>query len=135
MNSEISAFSAISAVESLVLDVYVLMLDFATDVMAKLERERKTIAAMIRIFCNDHHGTAGHRFCPECSNLLDYAEDRLEKCPFGEKKGACSKCRIHCYKGDMRKQVTEVMRYSGPRMLRKHPLLAIDHLLKTKGLR
>ena len=72
--------------------------------------------------------------CPICRDLLDYADERLNKCPFGENKGACSACKIHCYKPDMRKQVTEVMRYSGPKMLKKHPLLAIDHLLKLKGI-
>ncbi|MHC4168246.1 MAG: nitrous oxide-stimulated promoter family protein [Planctomycetota bacterium] len=102
--------------------------------MKALDEEKKTITAMIRIFCDAHHGTAGKPLCPECSNLLDYAGERLDKCPFGEKKGACSKCRIHCYKPDMRKHVTEVMRYSGPRMLRKHPILAIDHLLKLRGI-
>ncbi|MBL7188755.1 MAG: nitrous oxide-stimulated promoter family protein [Phycisphaerae bacterium] len=101
----------------------------------KLEKEQKTIAAMIRIFCRANHGTARKTLCPECNYLLDYAKERLDKCPFGENKGACSKCRIHCYKPGMREQVTEVMRYSGPRMLKKHPLLAIDHLLKAKGLR
>lgn len=102
--------------------------------MKKLEKEQKTVAAMIQIFCEARHGAAGKPLCPECSDLRDYTEDRLKKCPFGEKKSPCSKCRIHCYKPDMRKHVAEVMRYSGPRMLRKHPLLAIDHLLKTKGL-
>ncbi|MHC4434710.1 MAG: nitrous oxide-stimulated promoter family protein [Planctomycetota bacterium] len=102
--------------------------------MAKLEREQKTIAAMIRIFCNAHHETSGKLLCSTCAELLYYARERLERCPFGAEKGVCSKCEIHCYKPDMRKQVTEVMRYSGPRMLRKHPLLAIDHLLKLKGI-
>ena len=111
------------------------MLDFATDVMAKLEREQKTIAAMIRIFCNAHHKTSGKLLCSTCAELLDYARERLERCPFGADKGVCSKCRIHCYKPAMRKLVTEVMLYSGPRMIRKHPLLAIDHLIKAKGLR
>ncbi len=100
----------------------------------KLEKEKKTITAMIRIFCGAHHGTSGKLLCPECTCLLEYARERLEKCPFGEDKGACLNCKIHCYKPDMRKQVTEVMRFSGPRMLRKHPLLAIDHLLKAKGI-
>lgn len=103
-------------------------------VMKKLEKEKKTIAAMIGIFCRDHHRTAGEALCPDCNDLLEYAGKRLDKCPFGENKGACSKCEIHCYKPDMRKYVTAVMRYSGPRMLRKHPLLAVDHLLKTKGI-
>lgn len=101
--------------------------------MKKLEKEKKTIAAMIRIFCKAHHETVGKQLCSRCADLLDYARQRLDKCPFGADKGACSKCRIHCYKPDMRKRVTEMMRYSGPRMLGRHPLLAIDHLLKLKG--
>lgn len=100
--------------------------------MKKLEREKKTVAAMIGVYCRDHHDTAGKTLCADCSELLEYAEKRLDKCPFGENKGACSKCEIHCYKPDMRKYVTEVMRYSGPKMLKKHPLLAIDHLLKLR---
>lgn len=102
--------------------------------MNKLAKEHETITAMIRIFCGAHHGTSGKLLCSECTGLLEYARERLEECPFGGDKGACSKCKIHCYEPDMRKQVTEVMRYSGPRMLRKHPLLAIDHLLKAKGI-
>lgn len=87
---------------------------------------------MVRIFCEANHPSGGDVLCPECSELLDYAKERLRKCPFGEKKGACSKCEIHCYKPDMRKRITEVMRFSGPRMIRKHHLLAIDHLIKLK---
>ena len=100
-----------------------------------LQKERKTIALMIQMFCGAHHGTGEHVLCPACEELLGYANERLTKCPFGENKGACSKCKIHCYKPDMRKRVTEVMRYSGPKMITRHPLLAIDHLLKAKGLR
>jgi hypothetical protein len=100
--------------------------------MKRLEKEKKTIAIMTRIFCAAHHGTDRKLLCPACTELLDYAKERLNKCPYGEKKGACSKCKIHCYKPGMRKQITEVMRYSGPKMVTKHPLLAIDHLLKVK---
>jgi len=103
--------------------------------MKKLEKEKKTIAIMIQIFCGAHHETSDKLLCPVCIELLDYAKVRLNKCPYGENKGACSKCKIHCYKPGMRKQITEVMRYSGPKMVTKHPLLAIDHLLKTKSSR
>jgi hypothetical protein len=101
--------------------------------MDRLQKEQKTLTIMIRIFCAAHHGTAKKLLCPACTDLLDYAKERLRRCPYGEDKGACAKCKIHCYKPDMRKQITEVMRYSGPKMIKKHPLLAIDHLLKTKG--
>jgi len=101
--------------------------------MNRLEKEQKTIGIMIRIFCDSNHGTGTKLLCPACSELLDYAKERLNKCPYGEKKGACSKCKIHCYKPGMRKQITEVMRFSGPKMARKHPLLAIEHLLRLKA--
>jgi len=90
---------------------------------------------MIRIFCGVHHGYGRKLLCPTCTKLLDYAKERLNNCPYGENKGACSKCKIHCYKLGMRKQITEVMRFSGPRMVIKHPLLAINHLLKMKSSR
>ena len=99
--------------------------------MNDLKKERKTIAVMISMFCEAHHGTSEGQLCPACRELKEYAGQRLDKCPFGENKGACSKCTIHCYKPEMRKRVTQVMRYAGPRMLTKHPLLAIDHLRKT----
>jgi hypothetical protein len=100
--------------------------------MNRLKKEKKTIAIMIKIFCGAHHGSGDELLCPTCTELLDYAKVRLDKCPYGENKGACSKCKIHCYKPEMRKQITEVMRYSGPKMVTKHPLLAIDHLLRMK---
>ena len=101
--------------------------------MKRLEKETKTIAIMIQIFCGAHHGASDKLLCPTCTELLDYAKERLNKCPYGENKGACSKCKIHCYKPGKRKQITEVMRYSGPRMVTKHPVLAIDHLLRLKA--
>ncbi len=99
--------------------------------MNALKKERKTIGVMIRMFCGAHHGTSRGKLCAACKELEDYAEGRLDRCPFGENKGTCAKCRVHCYKPDMRKRVTEVMRYAGPRMMTHHPLLAIGHLLKA----
>ena len=98
----------------------------------RIARGHKTIEAMIHIFCHDQHGTAD-ALCEECQELLDYARQRLDKCPFGEDKPTCSNCTIHCYKPEMRERVTAVMRYAGPRMMRHHPILAMHHLLD--GLR
>ena len=36
---------------------------------------------------------------------------------------------VHCYQPQMREQIRQVMRYSGPRMLLYHPVLAIWHLV------
>jgi hypothetical protein len=142
-----------------------------------LEREHKTIEAMIGLSCRERHGTKKGELCPACHKLLIYAKARLDKCPYNTKshskgyrggeeeatqaygtirrggdkdankdsrmkaawyqegKPTCAQCPIHCYKPAMREQIRDVMRYAGPRMLRRHPILAIRHLLdgwKTK---
>jgi hypothetical protein len=57
---------------------------------------------------------------------------RLERCVFGDAKPACSNCVVHCYRADMRERVREVMRWSGPRMLLRHPVLAVRHLIDER---
>lgn len=94
----------------------------------RMTREARTIEAMIHIYCRDQHGTRGG-LCPECATLQEYAGLRLEKCPFQEAKTTCAKCPVHCYRPAMREQIRVVMRYAGPRMLWRHPVLAIMHLL------
>ncbi|MFB1489196.1 MULTISPECIES: nitrous oxide-stimulated promoter family protein [unclassified Thiocapsa] len=94
----------------------------------RITREKKTITAMLGIYCRDHHpGNAG--LCAECRPLLDYAHRRLETCPFQEDKPACNLCEVHCYSALMRERVRDVMRYAGPRMLRPHPILSLGHIL------
>ena len=98
-----------------------------------MDREAKTIGFMIDIYCRDRHCRDRHgahdALCPECAELRDYALARLDKCPFQESKSTCANCAVHCYKPDMRQRVREVMRYSGPRMMWRHPILALAHLL------
>ena len=98
----------------------------------RLQREARTVAAMIRRYCRDrHHTTDG--LCPECAELLAYAHRRLARCPFQEDKTTCGKCPVHCYAPGLRARIREVMRYAGPRMLLFHPLMALRHLID--GLR
>ena len=61
--------------------------------------------------------------------MLRSAEVRLEKCPYGLEKPTCANCPIHCYKPGPRARARMIMRYSGPRMLLRHPYLAIAHKL------
>ena len=98
---------------------------------SRLKRESETIAVMITLFCRSRHGS--RELCPECRELLDYARKRLEKCPFQEGKTTCAKCPVHCYKPEMRTRIRAIMRYSGPRMIYRHPVMAISHLID--GLR
>lgn len=95
----------------------------------RITREKKTIDAMVHIYCKSHHDTQKGELCPECSTFMDYAKTRLDKCPFQEKKSTCGKCLIHCYQSSMKEQVKIVMRYAGPRMLRHHPGLAMHHIV------
>jgi hypothetical protein len=93
----------------------------------RVEREQRTIRAMIEMYCSAKHGRAA--LCGECTELLTYAMSRLNACPFGEGKPTCAKCAVHCYSGGYRERVRDVMRFSGPRMIYSHPFLAISHLL------
>ena len=94
-----------------------------------LARERLTMSRMVGIYCADHHHGSEEALCDECSEFLEYAQLRLEKCPYGEDKPTCSNCPIHCYKPARKEQVKRIMRYAGPRLLLRHPLLAITHQL------
>ena len=92
----------------------------------RLARERKTVEAMIRISCRGQHGTRGE-LCAECAELLEYAHDRLDKCRFGADKPTCANCPVHCYKPAMRERIRGAMRYAGPRMSYRHPILTLFH--------
>jgi hypothetical protein len=94
----------------------------------RLNREWKTMEAMIRIHCRDRHGATAS-LCAECQGLLDYANVRLERCRFGAQKPTCAKCPVHCYQRIRREQVKVVMRYAGPRMLWEHPVMSLRHWL------
>jgi hypothetical protein len=94
----------------------------------RFDREKKTIEAMIRIYCRDTHQPP-NALCTECAGLLEYALLRLDKCAFGAKKPKCADCPIHCYKPARREAIQKVMRYAGPRMIVRHPLLALGHTL------
>ena len=97
----------------------------------RISREKKTVEAMMRIYCADFHGS-GKTLCGECSQLLDYAHSRLDTCPFHDAKPACNHCQVHCYSRIMRDRIKTVMRYAGPRMLLRHPLLSFHHLLDKR---
>jgi hypothetical protein len=99
----------------------------------RLVRERLTMKKMVGIYCSAHHDTSRQILCTGCQEFLDYAERRLQKCPYGNEKPTCANCPVHCYKPVQRDQARKIMRYAGPRMLLRHPLLAISHQLD--GLR
>jgi hypothetical protein len=97
----------------------------------RMAREERTVAAMVRMYCRAHHAR-GRELCSECRELLEYAHERLLKCPFQEGKTTCALCPVHCYRPDMRDKIRTVMRHSGPRMIYRHPVLAAQHMLDRR---
>jgi predicted amidophosphoribosyltransferase len=94
----------------------------------RINREKLTMTEMMVIYCHDHHHSGG-TLCEACNQLLDYARRRLDTCPFQEEKPACNHCSVHCYSKEMRERVQVVMRYAGPKMILRHPLLSFHHML------
>lgn len=95
--------------------------------MTRIEKEQHTVEVMIRMYCRHMEGNTS--VCEECGELLKYARHRLSLCPYGEKKGSCRKCTIHCYQPEMAERMRAVMRYSGPRMIIYHPIHALRHII------
>lgn len=88
------------------------------------------VSQMIEIYCKkQHHSKNG--VCPECEELMAYAMERSNKCPFMDTKTFCSNCKVHCYQPVMRERIRKVMRFSGPRMLFYHPIMAVWHMMES----
>jgi hypothetical protein len=98
-----------------------------------IAREKRTVAAMLRIYCEAHgHAPGDGGLCVTCGALFEYADTRLDRCPYGDGKPTCKACPIHCYQPARREEMRQVMREAGPRMLWRHPWLAIVHLWKER---
>lgn len=101
-------------------------------------REKKTISSMVAIYCAGNHAAAdrtrtahcGEPLCKECAEIDAYAVLRTERCRKMGEKTSCEECGNHCYAPDMQNRIRAIMRYAGPRMLFKHPVAAVRHLLK-----
>ena len=95
--------------------------------MSRISEERRVVEQMIRLYCRRKEGN--ETLCPACSELLQYALTRLERCRFSNNKTTCKKCPVHCYSPKMRERIREVMRWAGPRMIIYHPIAAIKHFI------
>ena len=96
----------------------------------RISREKETIAKMIALY---------QKQCPQASveeghyqALNAYADKRLDKCVFGEEKPACKQCPVRCYQSAHLVELTLIMRWAGPRMLWRHPILTVRHLMDDR---
>lgn len=90
----------------------------------KIEKRKKVLSAMFAIYIKKHKKEK-----EEVNSLKAYAFQRIDKCPNVNDGIYCSSCKIHCFSDDKRKEIKKVMKYSGPRMIFYHPLMALDHML------
>jgi hypothetical protein len=98
-----------------------------------LALEKRTVSAMIRMYCAARH-TPDEPPCADCAGLEGYAHGRLDRCRFGAAKPACARCPTPCYRPAERERMRTVMRWAGPRMVLRHPVLALRHLRRTLAL-
>lgn len=103
----------------------------ANNIGPKIEQEKLTVRTMITLYCHKKHHSQGNQLCSECNELLLYAMQRLTLCRFGEDKTTCEHCPRHCYRRDYQQKIKQVMRFSGPRMIIYHPIMALKHLYKN----
>lgn len=93
----------------------------------KSDKELKVVSLMIKLYYKKNKDDN-----ISYNELLEYVTIRQSKCPFKETKTFCNNCIVHCYKKEYREQIKKVMRYSGPRMILYHPVLAIQHVYYSK---
>lgn len=93
---------------------------------SQIQYEKDTIRLMIRLYCRKKHRT--DKLCPDCKEFLEYANNKLENCKFGNGKPTCENCDVHCYQKVQREKVREIMRFAGPRMIWYYPVRAIRHM-------
>ena len=111
-----------------------------------LRRDLKTLAQFVRIYCHHRHGDAEKtpvfiksfnvgaiagrpiRLCAGCQRLLAHAFVKRTHCPMNPKP-ACKHCPSHCYHPTYRRQIREVMKYSGRKLVTSGRLDYLYHLL------
>jgi hypothetical protein len=92
------------------------------------EREAAIVQTMIKMYCKEHHNAEG-QLCIECNALSVYAEKRALSCMYGDIKPVCKECPVHFYTPQKREQIRQVMTWAGPKMIFRHPLFAITHII------
>lgn len=113
-------------------------------------REKKDIKILVRfihIFCRRNHAhdskrsfsspygevtnliDAGVQLCESCSKLLSYGIRKRFRCPH-DPKPMCKKCETQCYNRKYRETVREVMRFSGPYLIKRGRLDLLYHYLE-----
>ncbi len=111
-------------------------------------KELKVLADFIHIFCRQKHraiakdavlieherlrqslGDKELVLCPDCRKLLYHGITKLVLCSY-DPKPICRKCPTHCYAPEYRERIRQVMRFTGPYLIRRGRLDLIFHYLR-----
>ena len=107
----------------------------------RIAYEQRVVRVMVEIYCKGNHRVQdvesgetwnGDGLCPQCQALVEYAQRHATNCRYGQDKTLCVNCPTHCYAKRQREQIRQVMRYAGPRMLTRHPIMAVRHLITDR---
>lgn len=121
----------------------------ATAEIANRDAEREilkdigVLAVFIGAYCKVNHGDAARRkfesvryfidggpsLCDECRSLIGYAIGKHMACPY-DPKPTCRKCPTHCYRNEYRDKWREIMRFSGPYLIKRGRLDLLLHYMK-----
>ena len=111
-----------------------------------LDKDLHTLARFIEVYCKYWHkeeprGDVSLKeldiislmgrpltLCEGCTKLLAHAVYKRSHCPLSPKP-ACKKCSQHCYHPLYRKQIREVMKFSGRKLLLSGRLDYLWHLI------
>lgn len=61
----------------------------SAQIESKRQKEQEMVGKMMVLYCKSKHGRKAFKergLCPQCRELLDYAEWKIRKCPFMEEK-------------------------------------------------
>ncbi len=113
----------------------------------KKAKDIKVLRNFVSIFCRENHraeekvvfsvkdarlrqvlGDKKPLLCRDCSRLLNHGIVKLLLCPY-DPKPMCKKCTTHCYAPGYREKVREVMRFSGPYLIKHGRLDMLLHYL------
>ena len=98
--------------------------------MTKAEEDIARSREMIARYCRKKHKVKDG-LCPECQATFEYVAAHRMRCPYGDCKPACGKCKHSCYSPAMRSKMKAVMIANLPHML-LHPVKTIRKMSGRK---
>ncbi len=120
------------------------------DLLRISKREKsdmRILTKFVAVYCREHHsGSESAPFlfrlleiqslvrkqillCPDCTRLLTYGLTMRIRCPH-QPKPACKNCKSQCYRGDYKRMIREVMKFSGMYFVKRGRLDLLYHYFK-----